>query len=492
MSGTGVVFPISSSQAMGSGGDPKRSSSALGRGVVSDALQQVDPVGAEAALRDTGWRRGYPAHFRRLVEAGMADDHAAVTIARDGLESLTHRMRFLHDDGEETALADAVGAVGEQLVPAEVSGTGEREAAFTLPYKGERLAGDALCERLADWVRRGVVEPGVAHAVEAVLDHPEWLDLRGRTVVVLGAGAEMGPLQSLLRWGATVDAVDLPRPDLWKRVLEVARAGAGTVRVPVRPGQQDASDLTKVAGADLLHDLGSVAGYLGAIDGPFTLGNYVYADGGTNLRLSAATDALATHLSARGDVALAYLATPTDVFVVPGSTVDAANARLDSAFMRRVRGPVRVASRGRLLQRQYPPSAAQAISDSIVPQQGPNYLLAKRVHRWRAAAAAADGQLVSMNIAPPTRTRSVTKNRALAAAYAGAHRFGVEVFDPSTSNTLMAALLVHDLHTGGYAAKGGPAQAEAAGAADGGLWHSPYAPRSALGIAAILGAASTF
>ena len=52
---------------------------------------------------------------------------------------------------------------------------------------------------------------------------------------------------------------------------------------------------------------------------------------------------------------------------------------------------------------------------------------------------------MSFKIAPPTRTRSVVKNRGLAAAYAGAHRFGVEVFEPGTANTLMAALLVHDL-----------------------------------------------
>ena len=56
--------------------------------------------------------------------------------------------------------------------------------------------------------------------------------------------------------------------------------------------------------------------------------------------------------------------------------------------------------------------------------------------------------LVSLKVAPPTRTRSVVKNRALAAAYAGAHRFGIEVFEPGTANTLMAALLVHDLRTG--------------------------------------------
>jgi len=96
------------------------------------------------------------------------------------------------------------------------------------------------------------------------------------------------------------------------------------------------------------------------------------------------------------------------------------------------------------------------------------------------------GSVVSMNVAPPTRTQSVIKNRALAAAYAGAHRFGVEVFEPATSNVLMAALLVHDLHSGGPAHEH-PWQDEAFAAVHGGLWRAPYAPRSALGLAALLG-----
>ena len=123
----------------------------------------------------------------------------------------------------------------------------------------------------------------------------------------------------------------------------------------------------------------------------------------------------------------------------------------------------------------------------MVPQQGPNYALAKRLQRWRATVARRDGALVSMNVAPPTRTKSVVKNRALAAAYAGAHRFGVEVFEPATSNVLMAALLVHDLHTGGGPKHEHPWQDEAYAAAHGGLWRAPYAPRSALGLAALLG-----
>jgi hypothetical protein len=124
-----------------------------------------------------------------------------------------------------------------------------------------------------------------------------------------------------------------------------------------------------------------------------------------------------------------------------------------------------------------------------VPQQGPNYALAKRLQRWRATVARRDGVHVSLNVAPPTRTRSVVKNRALASAYAGAHRFGIEVFEPATSNTLMAALLVHDLRTA-TPEPTAPWREEARNAVHGGLWRTPYAPRSALGLAVLIGLGS--
>jgi hypothetical protein len=85
----------------------------------------------------------------------------------------------------------------------------------------------------------------------------------------------------------------------------------------------------------------------------------------------------------------------------------------------------------------------------------------------------------------------VLKNRVLAAAYAGAPRFGVEVFEPATTKTLMAALLVHDLHTGGGPAQAHPWEDEAHAAAHGGLWRIAYTPRSALGLAVMLGYRAT-
>ncbi len=308
---------------------------------------------------------------------------------------------------------------------------------------------------------------------------------------MLGAGSEMGPMRALARWGARLAAVDLPRPEIWDRVSQTARDGAGSVVAPAAGGQP---------GADLLADVPALTDWLAGQPGTLVLGNYVYADGATNVRVSTAVDELTRRLlEARDDTALAFLATPTDVFAVPGEAVAQATERYDhrGRLSKTVGRPMRAASGGRLLRRNYakrtdPAPDEPGLNDSLVPQQGPNYALAKRLQRWRATVSRHDGRLVSMNVAPPTRTRSVLKNRALAAAYAGAHRFGVEVFEPATSNVLMAALLVHDLHTGGGPGQGQPGhdhpwQDEAYAAAHGGLWRAAYAPRSALGLAALLG-----
>jgi hypothetical protein len=475
----GVVFPT--------GADGRRSTSAFGRAVVADALRPVDPLGARAAEQETAWRSGYPAHFRRLVEAGLGSRADAIAIANAGLGAAHERMRVVTADGTERLLADWAPS-GTDLATAEVSGDGERETELTLPYHGHRLRGDDLRRHLDAWVADGAVEPTVAEAVGAVLARPDWLRLDGHTVAVLGAGAEMGPLPSLLRWGARVAALDLTRPAIWERVLRLAREGAGTVLVPHAP--EGSSSLERSAGVDLIADAPRVVDWLADDERRLVVGNYVYADGATNVRVSMAVDELSRRLlQRREDVALAFLATPTDVFAVPADAVAHATRAYEQRSTRaKLLGrPLRTLSAGRLLRRSYRPDADPGVNDSMIPQQGPNYALAKRLQRWRATVAREAGSTVSMNVAPPTRTRSVVKNRALAAAYAGAHRFGVEVFEAATSNVLMAALLVHDLQTGGGPRHEHPWQDEAYAAVHGGLWRTPYAPRSALGLAALLG-----
>ncbi|MER7279659.1 hypothetical protein ABT369_34985 [Dactylosporangium sp. NPDC000244] len=468
---TGVVMPSV---------DGKVSSSALGRAVVADALRGVDPVGARGAEASTDWRHDYLVHFRRLVEAGLPSRDAALTIARDGLASLHERMRYRSGtDGAEEPLSAAFAVGGEPLRTVTIAGRGEAERELVVPYRGRQLAGRELDLQLERWVSAGIIERSCAQIVQTVAANPGWLALEGHRVVVLGAGAEMGPLRALLRWGADVVAVDLPRPAIWERLQGLAERYAGRLHVPVTGEER---------GADLLHDLGRVAAWIEGLDGRLVLGNYVYADGALNVRVAMAVDALTVRLrERRPDLGLAFLATPTDVFAVPEGAVDEANRRYAEATgIGRFRRPLRVLSAGRLLTRNYPPGLYPGVNDSLVPQQGPNYALAKRLQRWRAAEARAAGLPVSLAVAPATRTRSVVKNRLLAAAFAGAHRFGIEIFEPATSNTLMAALLVHDLNAARPAHEH-PWQDEAFAAAHGGLWRQPYSARSALGIAVLMG-----
>ncbi len=463
---------------------PTDSTTATARTIVADALRKADPVGARGAEHETAWRRGYLLHLRRAVEAGVGDAAAAHTIAADGLRSAHRQMRFA-----DLALPEAIETARRQQVlsTTTVRGTAEPETELSLPYRGERLRGSALTRQLEDWVGRGVVTRSCADAVERVQQNPEWLRLEGDVVTVLGAGAEMGPFQALSRWGATIAALDLPRDDVQTRVREIASAGAGVTHLPSRI----VTDAQADDGADLVAELPAVADWLDHLEGRLVLGNYCYADGAKHVLVSMAADALAQHLTRhRPDTALSFLATPTDVFAVPGDEVAMAEEAYGRGRLARAtRSLVRAVSGGRLLQRNYPPGADPGICDALVPQQGPNYALAKRLQRWRATTARHEGSLVSLNVAPATRTRSVVKNKALAAAYAGAHRFGVEVFDPATSNTLMAALLVHDLRAGRPPADE-PWQDEAHGAAHGGLWTAAYHPRSALGLAAVLGVGS--
>ena len=306
----GVLIPADASG--------RRSSSALGRAVVADALREVDPVGAAGAERESNWRSGYPEHFRRVLEAGLQSHQAAVRIASDGLDSLQRRMQYRPRDGSEQPL-DTIDwdQDGPSLSTEEVRGDGEAETQFSLPLGGDRLTGDALARQLESWSAAGVLEQSAVDAVRAVMAHPEWLRLDGHTVVVLGAGAEMGPLPALLRWGARVAAVDLPAPAIWRRVLAAGRGRAGTLLVPVAAGSVSADSVADRAGVDVLSELRAAAHWITNLEGRIVLGNYVYADGVTNLRLSAAVDALTVALQdARPDLALAFLATPTDVFAV--------------------------------------------------------------------------------------------------------------------------------------------------------------------------------
>lgn len=490
----GVVFPRI---------DGDRSTTATGQAIFAAAARAADPALADGIERADSWYREYVRFAARLVEAEVVGDVAPDAVPTAGLESVHERFRFRRD-GDVVPVREAVGrGTGDELSTVTVQGEASGgPGTLEVPYEGGSLSGDALHRQLDRWVDAGTVEPSFAEAIRRVMANPDWLDLSDRTFVVLGAGAEMGPLESLCRWRADLALVDLPQPRLWDRILTTVRDGRGRARVPLRNGTSapQTGPLAEVAGADLVTDLPEIAAWLDRLEaGPLTLGNYVYADGALNVRVSVAVDALAEHLAdRRDDLSAAVLATPTDVYAVPEGTREESLERFASTGLgRRL---VRVMSGGRLFAPNYgealrsPDGRAYGVADCLVPQQGPNYALAKRLHRWRARWVRHRGMVSSINVAPPTRTVSVTKNKMLAAAYEAAPAYDVEIFEPETSRVLMAAMLVHDLRYPGSAADpqadlGHHLDLLSEGAIHGGLWRIAFAPRTVLPLAVARGMA---
>ncbi|WP_435201666.1 hypothetical protein [Janibacter sp. GS2] len=466
----------------------RRSTTTTTKGVLADAVRGVDPALAERIDGSRAWRKDYVDLVHAVTGASADSADAASRIAADGLSSMRRRMVLADEAGHETSLAEAELTMPTGAAPfgtESVRGTGEPVTELRVPLDGRELAGDELRGQLGAWVDAGVVEPSFATAVGEVIDHPEWLALPGHRALLVGAGAEMGPLETLLSWGADVLAIDLPRSRAWRYKKGVATRGAGTLTFPV--------DESGDSGADVVHQPGQVLEWIRRVRGevPLAVGMHAYADSGVHVRVSAAMDLLMSELTDDdAGTALAWLATPTDAFVVPPEVVAAARERWArrGVGVKGMQAPARVLGRGALFAPAYRDAREDrpGIADVLVPQQGPNYAIAKRLQRWRGVAAEGAGQRVSFNVAPATWTRSVTKNPVLGAAYGGAHHFGVEVFAPETVRPLMAALLVRDLVCS-PPQRAHPEELFSDAAAHGGLWRAGYEPKTALGVAAVAG-----
>jgi len=487
------------------GEDGERSTTRANKAICSAALARVDPRAAQAAREEANWRKRYPRHLRALTEAGIARPEHALAIASSGLAAAWEQVEFIRDGAAHT-LAEAMRRPRpDALFHVELCGQGPPAIEpWSLPYRGRRLQGEELLAQVARWEGAGIIEPSHARALRRVSAHPEWFDLSDRTLVLLGAGSEAGPLAALTRWRANIVAVDLPDRARWERIAELVTRGNARLIAPVRQPVAPDAPLTQwaeLAGADLLTQTPEIAAWLRSLDTPLDIAALAYLDGERHLRVSLAMDAIiATVSAARPETTLMYMATPADVFAVDEALARATmrNAADARPFGPLATGVLRGLSGGRLLQPHVRGlldggnGKRYGIVDGIFVEQGPNYALAKRLQQWRAITARAAGQRVAINVTPSTMTRSVIKNPALKAGYDGADLFGIEIFEPETTSALMAALWVHDLRCDDCAADPAyplahPLELLTEGANHGGLWRCGFLPRTALPLAALVG-----
>jgi hypothetical protein len=525
----GIQFP--------QGADGASSTTKTGAAILAAALSPLDSAASRAAGWESRWRRNYPKHFRRLVEAGLMQPNLVIASAHTGLQAAWNDMQFVSGHSQLVSRSlnalwsecnfteGSTGQVAEPLLTKTIRGQGSAApSAWSVPLRGQQLTGTALLDQINRWCDQGIIEPSSAQALIACANNPDWFDLSDRTIALLGAGSEAGPLRWLAKWRANIVAVDIPNQSVWNRIETIISAGNGQLHAPVRaahahqlanqglPGT--GSYWTEFAGADLITDTPAIALWIRSFalgvhpssKGPFDVAAHAYLDGEKHVRVALGMDFVQrAAYEDNPQCGLAFMATPTDIFAVPETVALAAAdayARR-SMISRSSQRPLRLASGDRFFQPNVeslltsPNGKRYGIIDSIVLEQGPNYALAKRIQQWRALAARDSqhpngGHRVSLNVAPSTTTSSVVKNAALSAGFAGADTFGIEVFEPETTNALIAALWVRDLRDPSSAANPNlvldhPLELFMDNASHGGLWRSAYLPRSALPFAAALG-----
>jgi hypothetical protein len=444
---------------------------------MASAIRHIDNEAAQQVEQEKDWRAGYLDHVATHVRICAESKNNAISVAEAGLAALYDQLQFIRE-GEVFPLSAAIGTLADrgtiELQTATAVGSGPAtpwgvpSSSFGVPnaIKEGLLQADNLRKQAKMWQESGQMEPSAAASVNSVLENPAWVnnlrEYNSPIFVVVGAGSAMCPFATLLELGATVVALDLPeRPQVWEKLISIARHSAGILLFPTRRSINAESDaqLAEAAGADMLIETPEIFAWLQGImdshpERRLVFGAYAYADGAAHIRVNAAADAIAVELCRRNHkrVILAYLCSPTDVFAVAEDVALDSKRRgeklpiwhaLIKAFGKfqpnYISEKQKVACDGK--QQRY-------LADNMLTQQGANYILAKRLQHWRCMLARVrDGIVVSTNVAPSSATVSVMSNGLLAAAYGGAHNFApLTIFMPETSRALMTGLLINDIY----------------------------------------------
>lgn len=442
----GVLFPKK---------DGRRSTQGFGKQCIGAAFEPLSAKAAESARNCRNWRFGYAKHFVRMVSFSCKSSDLAFKSAEAGLAYMNENFEFVRD-GKTMTLAEGMKCTAKGYFSASIEGTAK--PSFIMPYKGKDLNGREIASQIDRWVADGIIEEDAGNSVKSFLQtSPEERQelFKNYYFCMLGAGSAMGPFELLMKLGATVVAVDLDRPHIWERLITTAKKGAGTLIFPTRKSQDDImteAELYSLSGTNLLTKTPEIANWLVDVftDRNMLIGAYAYLNGELFVRVSVAMDAIIQNVIERRNKlpAIAYLCTPTNLHCVRKEAyLDAVMKYENRALWKSVFSLLgkNFLNRGPCDPVETVDGHNMTFENHVSAVQGPNYLLAKRIQIWRSILARRDGCIVSSNVAPSTATISVTQNKSIALAYKGMHNFGIEIFQQSTTNALMTALLLNDL-----------------------------------------------
>mmetsp|Transcript_16015 Transcript_16015/g.33486 ORF Transcript_16015/g.33486 Transcript_16015/m.33486 type:complete len:794 (+) Transcript_16015:21-2402(+) len=488
----GLVWPVTETKP---NGEEVRSSTPVAKEILAAAISAVNPELAEKVRKEKKWRFGYVKHLVAMVESQCKSPEDALKVANAGLNKAYSLFQFISKDGSKTTtFAGAMSAKNDTtfctgFIKGELTSPKVRK--LEVGYKGKSISGSELKEQVKKWVDYGTIEPSAGEAICNCVDNSEWLDLSDKHFVLLGAGSAMGPFEVLMSLGANVIAIDLDRPQIWKRLINRAKNSSGSITFPMTKEQsscKNEDDMFASSGCNLFTETPIIRDWLVDLypGKSFTVGSYAYLNGALHVQVSLAMDAICRDLcDRRKGTSLAYLCTPTDLHLIPKEAHDAALTNYKEFSKKPFCMLMKLLGGKKFLRKNVRNPVSGVGGDfyyvnGISVAQGPNYAMAKRMQHWRAIIARSKGCTVSSNIAPSTSTASVTQNRTFAWAYEGMPYFKpYEIFAPETSNSVMSAILFNDLNNPTSVANpniplANPNQLFSYGGFHGGTWRCAY------------------
>lgn len=463
--------------------------SSLFHAVLADATAAFPIVFAGA--RFPGDAKTFKAHYGSALarfEAARVASEQRVEIARFIVRRTQEALLFRNAQGA-VPLREQLSTRAPAVNLSRMRLGGSPGLDLTLPFEGKIVRGRELLGVFNQLLEQGHMTQAAHAALSAMVDRftqaGGTLDLRGQRFVLLGAGAELAPARMLLRAGASV---------LWVDLADPARALAGEDElsgVLVRSPEA----------RNLLEQPREIAAAIEqfAAEGPVHVGMFAYAGGASQeWRLGAAMHAITASLDPALVRSVALLVSPTTPSVLTADTLRAAELRLERApKLQRSLAALGVLSRPGHHQ-AFPEGPCVALA--TVALQGLSYQAAQYISKIAAAETYAiygtrfhdDGErpvAVSANVAGITRTRSLS-HPLFEAAFAGAHHFGVRIFEAATTRALSGLLMLHDLlEPSANAELVPPARAAALHTRQvhGGIYGLPYVLEGVIRSAAVLG-----
>mmetsp|Transcript_30313 Transcript_30313/g.55313 ORF Transcript_30313/g.55313 Transcript_30313/m.55313 type:complete len:563 (+) Transcript_30313:29-1717(+) len=468
------------------------------KSVLERAFRLADADAAEAVVKEKAWEQSYNKHFVQMAQCLSRSQEAALQMAREGLAAAHELSRFCRHS--ETVSLDTAHELpslcakfgGFTLLDQEIKGTGELESTTQVQFQRRFYEGDALEELLQHWASKGAIE---ADCIPAVA-RSSGVDLRGEQVLVMGAVAEVRPMETLLNRGATVIAVDKRgEPFMWGPICQVASESAGTMHAPITPsavaGIQSCGGtkarVPESLGCSITEELPELLQYLNeAIDceRPLTICVLPAGTGQEMLRNSVGCDVLVENFVKKYEERQSRL--PTVAYFSPATAAWA----LPEAF--EADGLAHLPAYAKLLGLESNLVQSEAmIADCLLEAQGPEFAMAAQLMAWRALDLSARGCPISFHCSPAVRgPQFVQRRRELRNTLTGfgTGLFGqLQILNRRTASEVMSAMLVSDMRRSAEEQAVKSVQDLSREAFHSGFWRMRYRPQSLAPLAAKMG-----